>query len=120
MSTESNWLEDADQNTQATPSTALGSVAFRSDAAHQLASDLRKTRPFQTGTIIAWESVSSNGIIYSYAAVFASGHWYTTAERANTYVQPKMSHSDLINYFADRGDYIQGLRVATVFEEVAL
>lgn len=95
-------------------------VAERSRVAELLEADLRKSRPFPTGTIIAWESISPNGIRYSYAAVFASGHWYTTVERSNGYVQSKMLHRDLMDYFTDRGDSIANLRVATDFEQVIL
>lgn len=89
-------------------------------AAEQLANDLRETRPFATGTVIAWESVSSNGTSYSYAAIFANGSWYTTIERSNTYVQPRMTHADLLSYFSERGDHLRNLRVATDFAGVQL
>lgn len=86
----------------------------------KLRADLAKSRPFPGGTIIAWHSVSANGIHYQYAAIFVNGHWYTTLQNDNQYVQRRMSHQELIGYFADRGDYIEGLRVATDFEEVSL
>lgn len=89
-------------------------------AAEALRADLRKSRPFPTGTIITWESVASSGVRYQYAAIFASGNWYTTVQADNNYMQRRMSHQQLLDYFADRGDHIAGLRVATDFEEVML
>lgn len=89
-------------------------------AAETLRADLAKSRPFPSGTVIAWESVSASGIRYQYAAVFANGHWYTTVQDDNQYIQRRMSHRKLIDYFADRGDHVAGLRVATDFEEVTL
>lgn len=102
------------------PKLASGVLSRRSDVAETLAAELRKTRPFPSGTIIAWTSRSSNGVDYSYAAVFANGSWYTTVERPNPYISPKMSHAEMLAYLADRGDYIVDLRVATDFEAVEL
>lgn len=91
-----------------------------SDVAEMIRADLRKSRPFPTGTVIAWTSVSSgNGIGYDYAAIFANGRWYTTIVNDNVHVQRTMAHADLMNYFAERGDHLRDLRVATQFEAVA-
>ena len=91
-----------------------------SNAAQKLREDLRKSRPFETGTIIAWRSISDRGISYEYAAIYAGGRWYTTLQKDNVYVQRSMSHSELLGYFAERGDHIADLRVAVEFEAVSL
>lgn len=94
-------------------------VAFASDVAEQLRRDLVKSRPFPTGTIIAWESVSAV-TSYHYVAIFAGGAWFTSVVQDSQYMQKRMSHDELMMYFADRGDHLANLRVATQFEEVSL
>lgn len=86
--------------------------------AQNLAADLKKEgRYYPNGTIIAWEYISITGISYSYAAVFADGSWYTTLERGNSILQPKVSHKALMRYFAENV-WIANIRVATAFEAV--
>lgn len=89
-------------------------------AAEMLRADLAKSRPFPSGTVITWHSVAASGIHYQYAAIFVNGHWYATVGDNNQYIQRRMSHRKLIDYFANRGDHVAGLRVATDFEEVSL
>lgn len=90
------------------------------DAVRRLRRDLAKSRPFPTGTIIAWESISYNGIEYHYAAVFASGKWYTTIAKDNPHLKKEMTHEELMAYFNERGDHLADLRVASSFDGVAL
>lgn len=91
-----------------------------SEAAQKLRKDLAKSRPFATGTLIAWRSISSTGISYEYAAIYANGSWYTTIQNDNQHVQRVMSHRKLMDYFSSRGDHLADLRVATDFEAVSL
>lgn len=100
--------------------SANGMVEMRSDAARKLREDLAKSRPFPSGTIIAWKSISASGIAYEYAAIFASGSWYTTIQNDNQHVQRVMSHRKLVDYFSERGDHLADLRVAVDFEAVSL
>ena len=90
------------------------------EVAERLRKDLSKSRPFPTGTIIAWRSIATSGIHYEYAAVFANGSWYTTIEKGNAHLRPVMTHDELMNYFSARGDHLADLRVATDFEGVTL
>lgn len=90
------------------------------EAARKLRDDLAKSRPFSAGTIIAWQSIAHTGVSYEYAAIYAGGKWYTTIENDNKYIKRAMSHDELLAYFADRGDHLANLRVATDFEGVSL
>lgn len=95
-------------------------MSMASEAAQKLRKDLAKSRPFATGTLIAWRSISSTGISYEYAAIYANGSWYTTIQNDNQHVQRVMSHRKLMDYFSSRGDHLADLRVATDFEAVSL
>lgn len=104
-------------NEQATSGFVLDTARIAADT---LAADIRKARPVSTGTIIAWSSVSSSGVRYAYTAVFASGHWYTSLEKSNQHLRPKVTHEELLAYFRERGDHLADLRVATEFVSVSM
>lgn len=89
-------------------------------AATLIAEQIAAARPFPNSTLITWGSRSAKGITYRYAAIFASGSWYTTIPTGNAHLRPVMSHDELLEYFRDRGDHLVDLRVATEFVSVSL
>ena len=111
-------LENTEFGTIASERAFADANKLGESAAARLAGDLRKNRPFASGTIIGWTSVAANGIEYEYAAVFANGRWYTTVAQDNQYVQKIMTHEQMIDYLSERGDYLANLRVAVAFERV--
>lgn len=85
--------------------------------AKQISKNIGKTKAFDNGTIIAWDSTSTRGITYKYAAVFANGHWYTTAVDDTRYLSRIMENADLMRYFGEM-ENVSNIRVASEFVAV--
>lgn len=87
--------------------------------AKELGKSIRKTKAFENGTIIAWDSTSTRGITYKYAAVFANGYWYTTAANNTRYMTSMMSNEEMMKYLGEM-ENVGNIRVAETFVEVEL
>ena len=111
------FASDAEISDEPRPTAGLARPINK--AVEQLRKDLADSRPFDTGTIIAWDSIGEKAT-YTYAAIYASGRWYTTIAQDNRYVQRTMTHDELLAFFAERGDHLANLRAATDFEAVSL
>lgn len=87
-------------------------------AAEMIRKDLEKNRPFEEGTIIAWDIRFDNyGQTYHYAALFCNNQWVTTAVNGGDF-NKRMSHAALMQQLSKHEREITNLRVATEFEEV--
>lgn len=88
------------------------------EVAKKIEKNVKKTKAFENGTVITWDSVSAyNGVSYNYAAVFANGMWYTTVAADNRYVQKKMTNESLMKYFGEM-EGVENIKVASEFVEV--
>ena len=86
--------------------------------AKKIAKNVKKST-YAVGTVITWESVSRySGAVFSYAAIYAAGHWYTTAVSDNSHVQREMDDEALMKYLGEDG--VRNVRVASEFVEVEL
>ena len=86
--------------------------------AKKIAKNVKKSS-YAVGTVITWESVSRySGAVFSYAAIYAAGHWYTTAVSDNSHVQREMDDEALMKYLGEDG--VRNVRVASEFVEVEL
>lgn len=109
--------ETINETTESIPMRDMAQERLLSATAAQLQADLRKSRPFESGTVIVWESIGERQH-YAYAAIFAGGRWYTTLQENNRWLKTSMTHEELMTYFSERGDHLAGLRVASSFEHI--
>lgn len=86
--------------------------------AQMIRKDLDKNRPFEDGTIIAWDiRFNGYGETYHYAALYCNNQWVTTAVNGGDF-NKRMSHAQLMQQLSKHEKGITNLRVATAFEAV--
>lgn len=96
------------------PSSDSTQAAFK--AAAKILEDLQKDTPVPERTVIRWTSVHPvNGAEFHYAAVFAGGAWFTSAQADNSNVQRVMQHEDLVAYLNKKKANLKNIELAVDF-----